>query len=127
MKTINLVVTKEWFNKILSGSKKEDYREVKPYWNKRLVNKFGLLHTPPLPPAVPNANDFLKYDLIKIVNGYGATKPTIIAKFDGVRITKEDEKTDLGIGCFYAIKVGDFVELKNINDESIIKDCFCKI
>jgi hypothetical protein len=104
MKILHLTVTKEWFNKILSKSKKEDFRIVKSYWSKRLE----------IPPVVPFEDDFLKYDLIKIVNGYGETKPTILAKFDGVRITKEDEKTDLGIGCFYAIKIGEFIEVKNV-------------
>lgn len=93
MQTLHLTVTKEWFEKILNGHKKEDYRTIKPYWQKRLRYKF---------------------DLIKIVNGYGADKPTIIAKFDGLRITDNDELTDLGTGCFYAIKIGEIVEVKNV-------------
>jgi len=96
MKVLNLPVTKEWFNKILSGAKKEDFREIKPYWNKRLKHK---------------------YDLVKIVNGYGSTRPTIIAKFGGLRITNNNELTDLGTGCFYAIKIGKFVEVKNVTSK----------
>lgn len=36
-KVLNLVVTKEWFNMIVSGAKNEEYREIKPYWIRRLT------------------------------------------------------------------------------------------
>lgn len=36
-KVLNLVVTKKWFDMILSGAKNEEYREIKPYWIKRLT------------------------------------------------------------------------------------------
>ena len=32
---------KQWFDMILSGEKKEEYREIKPYWTKRFENYFG--------------------------------------------------------------------------------------
>ena len=31
---------KEWYEKIKSGEKTIEYREVKPYWTKRIVNDF---------------------------------------------------------------------------------------
>ena len=31
-------VKKEWFDKIKSGEKTHEYREVKPYWDKRFLN-----------------------------------------------------------------------------------------
>lgn len=37
MLTFNL--KKEWFDKIKSGEKTHEYREVKPYWTKRFLNK----------------------------------------------------------------------------------------
>lgn len=36
-KVLNLVVTKKWFNMIVTGTKNEEYREIKPYWIKRLT------------------------------------------------------------------------------------------
>lgn len=38
-------VKKEWFDKIKSGEKTHEYREVKPYWTKKLLfeNTFGLV------------------------------------------------------------------------------------
>lgn len=33
-----LPIKKKWFDMILSGEKKEEYREIKPYWTKRFEN-----------------------------------------------------------------------------------------
>lgn len=40
MLTFNL--KKEWFEKIKSGEKTHEYRECKPYWQKRIIAKNGL-------------------------------------------------------------------------------------
>lgn len=37
MKTLHLTLKKQWYNMIESGVKKEEYRELKPYWLKRLT------------------------------------------------------------------------------------------
>ena len=37
MKTLHLTLKKKWFDMIASGKKKEEYREIKPYWFERLV------------------------------------------------------------------------------------------
>ena len=34
---LTLPIKKKWFDMILSGEKKEEYREIKPYWTKRLL------------------------------------------------------------------------------------------
>lgn len=36
MQILHLTLKKKWFDMIASGEKKEEYREIKPYWNKRL-------------------------------------------------------------------------------------------
>lgn len=38
MKPLQLVLKKKWYDMILSGEKKEEYREIKPYWVSRLVD-----------------------------------------------------------------------------------------
>ena len=58
MKILHLTLKKKWFDMILSGVKKEEYRECKPYWNIRLSKK--------------------KYTHIKFTNGYGSDKPAFI-------------------------------------------------
>lgn len=36
-KILHLVLKQKWYDMIASGEKKEEYREVKPYWDKRLM------------------------------------------------------------------------------------------
>ena len=38
MKIIDLPLKKEWYDMIESGIKTEEYREIKPYWEKRLLD-----------------------------------------------------------------------------------------
>jgi hypothetical protein len=38
MKTLHLNLIKKWFDMILSGRKKEEYRSLSPYWVRRLVS-----------------------------------------------------------------------------------------
>lgn len=37
---LRLAVKKEYFEQIREGSKKEEYREIKPYWDKRLAKHY---------------------------------------------------------------------------------------
>lgn len=37
MKILELPLKKEWYNMIESGEKREEYREIKPYWQNRLA------------------------------------------------------------------------------------------
>lgn len=36
-KTLTLTLKRKWFEMIASGEKKEEYREIKPFWTKRLT------------------------------------------------------------------------------------------
>lgn len=36
MKILDLVLKHKWYDMIASGAKREEYREIKPYWAKRL-------------------------------------------------------------------------------------------
>ena len=40
MKILHLNLKRKWFDMILSGEKKEEQREIKPYWITRLVDQF---------------------------------------------------------------------------------------
>ena len=37
MKALKLVLTEKWYDMIASGEKKEEYREITPYWANRLL------------------------------------------------------------------------------------------
>lgn len=40
MKTLDLVLKSKWYDMIASGEKQEEYREIKPYWTKRIMKCF---------------------------------------------------------------------------------------
>ena len=78
-----LPIKKQWYYMILSGEKKEEYREIKPYYSKRFANK-GLI----------TAHNFdggdTKYEVfperpwletleIMFRNGYSADSPSFVA------------------------------------------------
>ena len=76
MKILHLTLKKKWFDEILVGRKNTEYREIKPYWTKRLLNKDG---TP------------IKYDLIYFRNGYSKDCRKMIVEYKGLNISKEYE------------------------------------
>lgn len=39
--TLILPISRQWFDMILNGDKKEEYREAKPYWEKRISKWMG--------------------------------------------------------------------------------------
>lgn len=41
MKTIDLVLKAEWYGMIASGEKREEYREIKPYWCRKIMTQRG--------------------------------------------------------------------------------------
>lgn len=43
MKILDLPLKAKWYKMIESGIKPEEYREIKPYWEKRLINR-GYTH-----------------------------------------------------------------------------------
>ena len=69
-----------WFRMILSGEKLEEYREIKPYWEKRFSRYFGQHYD-----FFSNSTQSLlvwnteKKDIV-FRNGYGNGKPEFTAK-----------------------------------------------
>jgi hypothetical protein len=66
MELLHLTLKKKWFDMIVSGEKKEEYREIKPYWIKRLRHGHS------------------KHKAIKFRNGYAKDAPTITVKLTGI-------------------------------------------
>ena len=63
-KVLHLTLKKQWFDMIASGVKKEEYREEKPYWHKRLSKH---------------------YDIIVFKNGYAKDSPVINVELLGIQ------------------------------------------
>lgn len=65
-----LPIKKKWFDMILSGEKKEEYREIKPYYTTRLNKIFNMVDDIPVDLAETE---------VKFTNGYGNKVPSFIA------------------------------------------------
>lgn len=66
MKILHLTLKRKWFDMILLCDKKEEYREIKPYWSKRFN-----LH---------------QYTHIKFRNGYSKKSPWLIIELKRITI-----------------------------------------
>lgn len=114
---LHLTLKKYWFDMIKSGVKKEEYREIKDYWVKRLFRFpeiFNCLKNSCVEckyrididnmPACSFDNKhktecdnykfkwtdryFKQYSIIEFKNGYAKDAPTIKVEFKGIRIGK---------------------------------------
>jgi len=83
---------KKWFIEILEGRKVEEYREIKPYWTKRLFEENGSPR---------------HYDIIVFRNGYAKDAPMMKVEFKGV---KDGEFMGKEV---YAIQLGKILETEN--------------
>jgi len=72
MKILDLVLKEKWYNMIESGIKHEEYREIKPYWEKRLTQK----NTPDKDGFVAADFDFKEYTHVRFRKGYSKTSIT---------------------------------------------------
>lgn len=101
MKALHLTLKKKWFDMIASGEKKEEYREIKPYWEKRLqLMEFNGLKI-----------QLRKFGVIVFKNGYSKNAPTITVKCEGITIGKaKPEWSDNWQGDVFVIKLGDIVK-----------------
>ena len=74
--------------KILNKEKVIEYRDITPYWSKRLEGRH--------------------YDVIKFRNGYRKDAPEMLVEFKGVGIVNDVQ------GSRYAIELGKILETKNV-------------
>lgn len=97
MKILHFTLSKRWFEMIVRGEKREEYREIKDYWIKRLEGK--------------------DYDAIQFRNGYSPTSPTVLVYLN--RIVKRVGKPEWGAPehPVYVLKLGAIIEAKNVSIE----------
>ena len=99
MKTLHLNLHSKWFKMILLGAKKEEYRELKPYWAKRLVNEDGT---------------FKEFSSVTFSNGYSKNRPQMVFEIKEIKI-------DTGYvvwgakynKAYYVIKLGEMIFNEN--------------
>lgn len=106
---LTLVLKKEWFDKIKSGEKTHEYREVKDFWSDRFVKEFFNIDKKTKPFTFETLKrkmlEILQYTkesynrpFICFMNGmYSEEKrPRLYAKMKSISI-KYGQTTDLGI------------------------------
>ena len=81
MKILHLTLHKRWFDEILSEKKKEEYRDIKPYWTTRLFDK---------------DHKAKKFDFIRFKNGYSKNARIMNVEFLGIREDKDKYLIKLG-------------------------------
>lgn len=59
-RVLHLTLKRKWFDMIASGVKREEYREMKPYWHKRLGGQ--------------------RFDAVHFRNGYSADAPSMLVE-----------------------------------------------
>lgn len=69
MRILHLTLKKKWFDLIKCGEKKREYREDKPYWQKRLLEGEDI-------PRV--------FDIVRFKNGYAKDSPTMDVEFRNI-------------------------------------------
>tara|TARA_B100000787_G_C16163511_1_gene282671 strand:- start:111 stop:422 length:312 start_codon:yes stop_codon:yes gene_type:complete len=97
--TLHLALKKEWFDLMVSGKKKAEYRKPSKWIISRLKKE---------------------YDFIKFTNGYGSDKPYFICEYNGFEISSKSKtiflvtsKIEIEEGS-YIINLGKILETGNI-------------
>lgn len=112
---LRLTLTKKWYDMILSGEKKEEYREYKQYWIDRLMahktlpkNEYRKIvaGTTKTMAEVWSKN----FDLIEFKNGYAKSAPSMIVECKGISFGKARPEWSEGFAddCFI-ISLGNVV------------------
>lgn len=93
--TLHLNLHRKWFDLIISGVKKEEYREIKPFWSRKFLLDRG-------------------YKTITFSNGYSKTRPQFVIEIKEILCgfgnpdfgAPKDKKV-------FIIKLGDIVSQNN--------------
>ena len=102
-KILHLTLKKHWFNLIAQGIKTHEYREMKPYWIKRLVD---------ISDTLPDKAKV--FDEVYFKNGYSKDAPFMRVEFIKTVVScipQNDEP--LGGEYHYCIVLGKVLEVKN--------------
>ena len=96
MSTLHLTLKKQWFDMILSGMKTEEYREIKPYYNLRLIGR--------------------EYDSVVFRNGYARDAPSLTIELKAIRFGTGNPEWGAEEGkTYFVLSLGKIINTKNIN------------
>ncbi|MDC7994442.1 ASCH domain-containing protein [Altibacter sp. HG106] len=98
---LNLTLKKKWFDLIKSGVKKEEYREVKDYWQNRLEK----------PRTAPFVIRFKDFDCIRFRNGYAKDAPTFDIELKGIEYGTGNPEWGAEKGkTYYVLSLGKILD-----------------
>lgn len=97
---LTLTIKKKWFDMILSGEKKEEYRECKPYYQKRFFPYIGF--------EIVNGKETRREFTVRLRNGYDVRSPSVIAKCTVRRGTGKPEWGAEPEKEYYVLDILDF-------------------
>lgn len=111
MKTLDLVLKRKWYDMIASGEKTEEYREIKPYWGKRLIDLKDIRDD------VIEFKDFAKvtfhiefknFDKVTFYLGYSKDRPSMTFAIKEITIDEGKEEWGALPGeTYFVIKLGE--------------------
>ena len=114
IKILYLTLIKQWFDKIASGEKKEEYREVKKYWVKRLVSHIQKYNSATCFMGLGYETIFKEFDIIRFRNGYAKNAPEMDVCFEGIELKKGKPEWGAKKGVEYlTIKLGNILIIRN--------------
>lgn len=110
-KSCILPIKKKWFEMILSGEKKEEYREIKPYWTTRLSKIYDFKYSNEDEKEIVIGNDAR---IITFQNGYGKNAPKFTA-LCCMSIKTGEEKWGAEPGVkYYTFRILQIISIFNI-------------
>ena len=102
-KMLILPMKKKWFDMVLSGEKKQEFREYKPYWESRVANWEAVNRVPSSARVLFLEVDFNRMLPILFVNGYGAKAPRFIGWCSGYSVRSTVRHKEWGEGAYEGI------------------------
>lgn len=90
---LKLTIDRYWFNKILSGEKLEEYREIKKFYDSRL-NK--------------------EYNFVSFRNGYRKDSPYMVLELNRIRKGKGKKEWGAPDHDVYILELGKIICVKNL-------------
>ena len=79
---LTLPIKKQWYDAILTGNKKIEYREIKPYWTSRFLKELGIEGSSDESESslIKKVKRQKKHFDVKFKNGYEPDSPSFIAE-----------------------------------------------
>ncbi len=115
--TLHINLYRKWFDMTLAGIKTEDYRELTPYWGKRLTKLINFQYVDGLEWTWKNTNSRIlvhDYKTTIISNGYAKDRDQFEVEFKGVDIGKGNPDWGAPLDrSVFIIKHGDIVQANN--------------